>query len=163
MRLLPCYKNLHINSSDKRMIYAQLDQLQFGYNPFYFILTESNKDHEETVKAIEDYLLENQINFHPYPFYIIGNVKYYEGPLKIIPNKSYLPKFYNRKPRPLSSKENLVMNKLELKQTSVKNYADREVSPILFEYARAHKSIVYLKKELDFLEQLNQRLLEDDR
>jgi hypothetical protein len=152
---IPTFKKVTINSQQKRMIYAQLDQHEFGSFPYIFSIHHLVKMQSETLQNIEDYILDHHISIFPYPIYVIGNVQNYNGSLNVVSDIKYIPKFYDQKEKQLNSKEEQLFSKVILKQKNLSNLQDIDFLPILSEYARTHKSISLLNSELDYLSAIN--------
>lgn len=151
---LPNYKFIQLNSSDQRMIHAQLKQIKFDQGPYVFIVKHLEEKQTEAIINIEKYLVKFSISMFPYPVYIVGESSEYKGKILLVNEKEELPKFFNIKTRPLGTKENAVMNKVDLKRANLKNIRSVEYLPIIKEYTRTHKLILEIEKENEFLEQV---------
>jgi hypothetical protein len=159
---IPTFKKITINSQQKRMIYAQLDQHEFGAFPYIFNFHELVQSQIEAIKNIEDYLVDHSISLFPYPIYIIADVNNYHGHLNVVSDPKFIPKFYEQKERPLNSKEEQLYSKVLLKQKNLSNLQEIDFFPVITEYARTHKSISLLSSELEFLKSINGILGESD-
>lgn len=159
---IPTFKTITMNSHEKRMIYAQLEQYEFGFSPYIFIIHHFVKKQSEALNNIEDYLTENQVKTYPYPIYVVGKVPDYIGPLLLVSDTKFIPTFFKQKERQLNSKEEQIFNKLSLKQQNLNNIQELDYKPILDEYARTHKIISLLNSEKNYLQQLTSQIKETD-
>lgn len=148
------YKILHLNSFEKRMIYAQLSQLEMTDGPYVLIITHLLENQIEALSSIDEYLQENDLSLFPYPLYIIGYAPEYRGKLNLIFDKKFLPKFFNIKTRPLNIKENIVMNKINLIKENLKSIQHNEYQPIINEFSRTHKIIAEIHSENHFYQKI---------
>lgn len=154
----PVYKKIAINSHQKRLLYSQLDQLDFGGHPYIFELGHMIKNQDECLIHIESYFDEHSINIYSYPIIIVANLENYKGQLTIINNIKQCPKFFTMRKKQLSTKESLKLRMVELKQKQLENLQVQEFMPVLNEYARTHKIISKLQKEHDFLNRISKEL-----
>ena len=152
---LPQYKKILLQSESKSFIYSQLDQLDFGENPFIFELGKFNKDHDLTASVIEEYFEEHDINYFTYPIVLIGEFIEYSGTLFTAEEVSQAPSFYNiYKNKQLNAKELKKMQILKLKQTQLSNLRTTEFKSTIEEYASAHKQIRNMEKEISFFQRV---------
>ena len=156
--LVPTFKTISINSAEKRMIDAQLDQYEFGTYPYILTINEIIEGQLECLTNIEEYIEEKEITLIPYPIYIIGDIKNYKGKLEVFSSKKEIPRFYNQKERVLNSKEEQIFNKVQLKQRNLNSIQSIDFTPTLKEYARTHKKINELELELHYLAELSELL-----
>lgn len=143
-----------INSHQKRLIFSQLDQLDFGTHPYIFELSQMITKQEETLTHIDDYLREHNINTYTYPLIVIANVQNYIGNLMVRDDISKCPKFYKRKTKQLNTKENQKLKYVQLKQIHMENLLLEEFQPIIDDYTKSHKKIFQLENELNYLNKI---------
>lgn len=143
-----------INSHQKRLIYSQLDQLDFGKHPYIFELSHMISKQEETLNNIEEYLTEHHINTYTYPLITIANVQNYIGKLMVLNDIAKCPKFFKRKTKQLNAKENQKLKYVQLKQIHMENLLLEEFEPILADYTKSHKQIYGLQNELNFIKRI---------
>ncbi len=151
---LPHYKYIQVNSSNQRMIYAQLNQIKFELGPYVFIVETLGDKQAEAISNIDQYITGHRVSIFPYAPYIIGNASDYKGKILVVSAKEDLPFFFKVKSRPLGTKESVIMNKIDLKRKNLQNMNSIEYNPVLKEYARTHKIINQLQKENNFLEDI---------
>lgn len=154
----PSYKTITINSHQKRLIYSQLDQLDFGYFPYIFELNHLSQNQNEAIENIENYFFEHEINVYSYPIVILSDVQRQHDFFYLTDDKKNIPKFFKFKSKQLSTKEAQKLKFVELKQVHLNNISRQEFEPILEEYARTHKIINKLYNEKVFYERLAQKL-----
>lgn len=161
---LPIYKKILIKSSTSRQIHSQLDQIDFGENPFIFHFPNSINNQLACIEHIEDYLAEHEINTFSYPIFVVTEVDIedYTGSLRIIKESKEAPKFYRHKSKQLSVKENQKLDVIKLKQQRLNGLRPNEFMPILKEYGTSAKVISDLSKEHQFLSDVL-RKIEGDR
>lgn len=154
----PIYKKISINSHQKRLIYSQLDQIDFGEQPFIFEMSHMITKQDEALTNIENYLREHSINTYTYPIIIVANVQNYKGSLMVVNELKMCPSFFKQKSRQLNTKETQKLKYVQLKQKHMQNMLLEEFEPILQEYSRAHKEIYKLHKENIFLKKIKKKL-----
>ena len=155
----PVYKKISINSHQKRLIYSQLDQVDFGHQPFVFEMSHMITKQDEALTNIEAYLNEHSINRFTYPLIIISNIQNYTGSLMVVNSLDKVPRFFKNKSKQLSTKENQKLKYVELKQTHMENLILEEFEPIIKEYTRSHKKIYQLNNENEFLNLLTKKIM----
>lgn len=156
---IPSYKQIHIKSEAREVIYDQLNFHQFGQVPY--ILSISHLENEiEALKNIEDYLAEKKLSNYPYPIYIVSSIQNYRGEMEIFPRIEECPKFYKQKIKQLNVKENKILQKIYLKQKNLQNMRNLEYAPYLKEYGKSHKKLHLLYQEDSYLTQLIDKLEE---
>jgi hypothetical protein len=154
---IPSYKQIHIKSEAREMIYDQLNFHQFGQVPY--ILSISHLENEiEALKNIEDYCEEHRLSNYPYPLYVVSTLQNYRGALEIFESIEQCPKFYKQKIKQLNVKENKILQKIYLKQKNLMNMRNLEYRPYLEEYGRSHKKLHTLYQEEVYLNKLAQKL-----
>lgn len=154
----PVYKKISINSHQRRLIFSQLDQIDFGEQPYIFELSHMITKQEEALTNIENYLKEHCINTYTYPIVIVANIHNYKGKLMVINDIKQVPLFFKQKTRQLNTKEVQKLKYVELKQTHMQNMIMEEFEPILEDYTIAHRKIYKLHEENVFLKQIKKGL-----
>lgn len=154
---IPSYKQVHIKSEKKEMIFDQLSIHQFGQVP-YILSIDHLTAQDLAIVAIEEYFELNKVSNYPYPIYIVSTVKNYLGPLQIKNAIEDCPKFYKQKIKQLNNKENKILQKIYLKQKNLQNIRLEDYLPFLNEYAKSHKRLNELYKEQVFYEELIEKL-----
>jgi hypothetical protein len=157
---LPSYKVFNINSHDKRMIYAQLNQVDFKENPTVLTISSLSNFQGEAMDNIDSFFQDNPIEAFPYSVYVIGDCPYYTGDINVIKDKVNLPQFFNRTPQALNQKENIVLNKLLLKKDKFNHISAHDYQPVFNSYAIGQKLIAQLQNESEYLSKITKRLKE---
>lgn len=154
---IPSYKQVHIKSDKRELIFEQLILHLFGQVPYIFSISHLG-DQIEALKSIEDFIEENELSNYPYPNYIISSIKNYSGSLNIFKSLEECPSFFKQKIKQLNIKENKILQKIYLKQNKIKNMRDIEYRPYLEEYGHAHKKMSDLYNEEFFLKNILTKL-----
>jgi len=157
---LPSYKAYNVNSHDKRMIYAQLKQVDFHTNPIVLIVNSLKDLQGEAMNNIDSFFHDNPIDIFPYSVYVIGDCPHYTGKIFVVKDKINLPKFFNRKPKTLNPKENNVLKKLHLKKEHFNHINAHDYLPIINAYASGQKNISQLQIEEEYLTKISKDLEE---
>lgn len=154
---IPSYKQVHIKSDKKELVFDQLNQHQFGQVPYIFSINHLC-DQNLVIHSLETYFIKNQISFYPYPIYIISSLENYRGPLLLRKSIHHCPSFYNQKIKQLNAKESKILQKIHLKQKNLQNIRAEDYKTYLNEYARYHKKLNHLYNEQLFYEGLIEKL-----
>lgn len=147
---IPSYKQVHIKSEKRELIFDQLNFHQFGQVPYIFSI-DHLENQIEALKNIEDFVEEKRLSNYPYPIYIVSDIQNYRGELSIFLSLAECPSFYKQKIKQLNVKENKILQKIYLKQKNIQNMRALEYRPYLEEYGRSHKKISHLYQEELFL------------
>lgn len=154
---IPSYKQVHIKSEKRDLIFDQLNFHQFGQVPY--LLSISHLENQiEALKNIEDYIAEQKLSNYPYPTYIISDIQNYRGHLELFNSIEQCPSFFKQKVKQLNVKENKILQKIYLKQKNIQNMRELEYRPYLEEFGRSHKKLSHLYKEDVFLSNLLTKL-----
>ena len=140
------------------MIYSQLDQIDFGGNPFIFEMGHMIAKQDEALGNIENYIKEHQINRFTYPIVIIANAKNYTGDLMVVNNIQNIPQFFKNKSRQLNTKEAQKLKSVQLKQTHMENLILEDFEPTLNNYAKSHKRVFELNNQYEFLKAIGRKI-----
>lgn len=159
---LPIYKKILIKASSARIINSQLDQIDFGENPFIFHFPATLENQLDCIKHIENYFDEHEINTFSYPIYIVSDEENYQGPLKIIREAANAPRFFRHKSKQLSIKENQKFEVVKLKQQRLNGLRSSEFKSQLEEYGKNSKLISQLYTEQQFLNNILNKLEKDE-
>lgn len=157
---LPIYKKVLIAFPQKKQIENQLDQIDFGENPYIFELSKQVKEHLACFKIIENYLEEHDINTHSYPIYILSDVIFESKRIHIAKSIEQVPKFFNHRSKQLSSKESGQLELIHLKQIQLDNLQKENFAPALESFAQQAKIIFQLQREKEFYQKIYQRIEE---
>ncbi len=155
---LPIYKKVLITFPQKNLITAQLDQIDFGENPYIFEFSKQVTDHLTSIKIIEAYFLEHNINTHSYPLYIISDSLYRSNIINIVKSSEEAPKYFRHKSKQLSSKESAQLDLINLKQTQLENLQSENFTPAIESYGRQAKVVAKLQYEQNFYQALSKKL-----
>lgn len=148
---LPCYKIIHLNSIEPRMIVSQLSKLNFYESPIVLNIEHLEDKQSEAIEYIDDYFVESGIDLFPYSVYVIGDCPFYTGKIFVAKDKASLPQFFNQKTKILNVKENSINAKVNLKKQKFLGIKSSVYKPVIKEYGRTHKRIYQLQREMDFL------------
>lgn len=159
---LPIYKKITVKSSQPRLIQTQLDQLDFGENPFIFQFALTIQNHLDCIKVIEDYISEHDINTFSYPIYVVSEAAEYEGKLHLIKAADQAPNFFKHKSKQLSAKENQKLSIIQLKQLRLNGLSSSEFQPIIENYAQGAKKISQIHKENEFYKYILKQIQGND-
>lgn len=155
---LPIYKKVLITFPQKNLITGQLDQIDFGENPYIFEFSKQITDHLTSIKVIEEYFLEHNINTHSYPLYIISDSLYRSNIIKIVKKAEEAPRYFKQKSKQLSSKESAQLDLINLKQIQLENLQRENFNPAIESYGRQAKIIATLQYEKNFYQVLSKKL-----
>lgn len=155
---LPIYRKITVKSSQPRLIHAQLDQLDFGENPFIIQFAATIKSHRDCIKSIENYFEEHEINTFSYPIYIVTDNNDYLCSLNLIKNAESAPSFFRHKSKQLSAKENQKLAVIQLKQLRLNGLTSSEFNPIIEEYAKCSKKISLINNEIEFYKFISDKI-----
>lgn len=156
---IPSYKQIHMKAESRNSTFDQLSAQQFGQVPFVLSI-DHLANQIESLKNIEDYLIEKNLTNYPYPVYIISSVDNYLGKLQLFKNISECPRFYKQKIKQLNIKENKILQKIYLKQKNLQNIQGIDIVPHFSDYAKTHKKLHNLKREESFYDLLIGKLEE---
>lgn len=154
---IPSYQYIVINSDHKSNIFEQLQVLNFGKRPYLFDVTNLN-DELSAITFIDEYIEQFNVALFPYPIFIITNQL---GASKMLETFSGLydcPQFFNQKSKNLSSAEQKLLTKLELKVNKLNTIKDQSYNENIKQYASKHKEIHSLTLQNLYLEKLLNRL-----
>lgn len=154
---IPSYKQIHIKSSERNIIFEQLDSHCFGQVP-YLICIDHMSEQESILKSLEFYFDQKETNVYPYPVYIISNIENYKGELLIINSLDNSPQFFKQKIKQLNVKENKILQKIKLKQNSLQNIKRQDYNPFINNYAKIHKELKLLHQEQLFYDKLLEKM-----
>ncbi len=149
-------QQLNIDDYQVRNLKKIFNSSEAGKKPLYIELKCKNTiDATDTLDNIAESLKELNINpFFPYPIYIITHLVNYYSRLPILNNKLELPKHFFIKDNITSSKQESILNKLEVPLKRIKNTDIEEVKKRFKEYSLRHKKLYHLTKEAYFYEEL---------
>lgn len=151
---LPCYSKIHLNSADQKMIVAQLNQMTFTERPYVLVITGLEDQQLQALHHIESYFEHLDHSPFVYPIYIITTETNSSSRLNLVTSEAQVPKFFKIKERPLSSKENLIFSKMQLKQTNVAGLNHHEYKETLNNFAKAHREINLYTSKNSYLKTL---------
>tara|TARA_B100001971_G_scaffold61895_1_gene56871 strand:+ start:71050 stop:71532 length:483 start_codon:yes stop_codon:yes gene_type:complete len=146
----PIIKQIELLSDKKENIYNFLNEQDFDERPCVISLMKFPEKQEQLIEVIGEILRDKSFL---YPIYIYTTLIDYPTQLNLVDNLNQVPKYYKQKTKQLNIKENLVYNKIKLKQDQLRSINRAEVDPIIKEFALEHKMIkekedfnIYLKK-----------------
>ena len=154
---IPIYKLINIDNSIETSIQRQLEGHQFSQVPTILDVTELS-DQFEAITHIENFLLEKEVSSFPYPTYIVTKIKNYHGEYSFFESIDKTPSFYWKKLKQLNARENKILQKNYLKQKNLENTQGHNFQEELVKYAKGHKVIFNLIKEIYFLESIQKNL-----
>ncbi|MFT6632170.1 MAG: hypothetical protein ACJAS4_002132 [Bacteriovoracaceae bacterium] len=160
--VLPSYKNIVINSSKKETIYNQLSPVKWSESPMVLTINHLEENQLEALENIDLFFEERPRKDLPYSVYILGICDEYTGQLYLASEVSKLPKFFNFKSRALNAKENNMMKKVILKRANLTNLRSSEYQPTLNSYAKNHRKISQINKEIYYFSQIKLGLEKDN-
>ena len=134
----PIIKQIELLSNMKTNVHHFLNEQDFNERPTVISLMKFPDEQEPLLEMIEEYF-ENK--FFIYPVYILSSMPEFPTQLNVIDNLNQVPKFYKQKSKQLNIKENLIYNKIKLKQEQLKSINQSETTPTIKNYAFEHKII----------------------
>ena len=155
---LPIYKKIIIKSAQPRQINSQLDQIDFGENPFIFEFVDSIPDHVSCIGIIEEYFKDHEINTFSYPIFFVTEAEVSNSNFKTITKSSLAPSFFRQKSKQLTVKETQKLEVVKLKQLRLNSLRPSEFKPQLEEYGSNSKKISLLQTENFFYQNLIEEL-----
>lgn len=134
----PIVKTIELLSDKQLNIVQLLNDQCFNERPHLISLQKFPEKQVELIQILDDYFIDKSII---YPIYILTSVVDYPTQLSLVEDVSEVPKYYKQKNKQLNIKENLVFNKIKLKQNQLKNINQNEIRPIVDRYAYDHKIV----------------------
>lgn len=134
----PIIKQIELLSDKKENIFQFLSEHNFNERPTVISLLKFKDTQEQLISILEEFFEEKSFI---YPAYILTTMIEYPTTLNMVESLNQVPKFYRQKSKQLNIKENLVFNKIKLKQEQLKSINQEEIGPILREYSKEHKII----------------------
>lgn len=141
----PILKILELLTDKKDNLFTFLDGQNFNERPVLISLNKFTQSQEALLELLDEYF---SLKETLYPVYIQTHVLDFPTHLNIVQSSNEVPKFFKQKTKQLNIKENLVFNKIKLKQDQLRNFNKKEVIPIIESYSENHRAI---KEKSDYL------------
>ncbi|MDP7320434.1 MAG: hypothetical protein QF441_07480 [Bacteriovoracaceae bacterium] len=155
---IPCYKFVRLAGATQEQVFSVLRNVSFKEAPVVIQVEHLDSDQITALKNIELFYNNYSLGKLPYGLYILSSEKKYDGHLTVINSQKKLPDFYKHKNRALNSKENLLMNKVNLKRTNLANIRPDEYELTLKIYANGQKALYYLNSEYEYLKKIQDKI-----
>lgn len=146
----PILKNIELLTGDSSSIQKQLKEYSFNENP-YIIDILSLENQESIIHELEKHFESQNII---YPIYIITSKVDTISSLSLVAHSNQVPTFYKKKSKSLNMKENIIYNKIKLKQKQLSNIDRDSVKNDINSYAFQHKNIFLKESYNEYLKSI---------
>lgn len=157
---VPVYEELKISKFDVMSVLDQMKKSRVNQVPCYIDLSTLELDEiEHALQVIEDTLKMLKASpLFPYPIFIITQITGLQTSLPIVETKEKLPKHFMRPIKRLTSKELSLLNKAVTLTNRISNTPMEQRLRELQQGTRYHKMLFQLSKELDFYQDVVEKL-----
>lgn len=157
---VPVYEELEISQFDVMSVLDTMKKSRVGHVPSYIDLTEKTKTEvERAIQIVEDVLQMLKVSaLFPYPLFIITREIQIETHIPLVSNKERLPMHFMRPIKRLTSKELSLLNKAITLTQRMTNTPLQQRQKELAHGTRLHKTLFQLTKELDFYQDILEKL-----
>ncbi|MGB0453378.1 MAG: hypothetical protein ACPGJV_06655 [Bacteriovoracaceae bacterium] len=153
---IPIYQEISFENYEASELIKALGELELGKLPYYSIL--HHLDYEKTKEAIDNF---NQafitLGIHPlfpYPFYLITEKVKSHDQISIFESIDALPQHFFRKVKRLKTKEQAVLQRVNLKAAKIKNIEIYAKSEELKDRLHPQRELYNVCEELQFYDYL---------